>query len=83
VGVRQVRDRIYRGYCVLKPDLPGAIALFQEKKDAIYALYRDDVGKLLDPRIAKETLEYYDEFYDTIKDERSVQRMFNSCVGPR
>ena len=82
--VKRVRDRLYRGYCVLKPEIPAAIKLFQEKKDAIYALYRDDVGKLLEDRIVKETLEYFDDFYDTIKSERDADRgMLSSCLGAR
>lgn len=81
--VKRVRDRLFRGYCVLKPEIPGAIALFKEKKDAIYALYHDDVGKLIDSRTVKETLDWYNDFYDTIKSERDAQvGMFSSCVGP-
>ena len=83
LAVKRVRDRLYRGYCMLKPEIPAAIALFQQKKDAIYALYRDDTGKLLEDRIVRETLEYFDEFYDTIKSERDADRgMLRSCLGP-
>jgi hypothetical protein len=83
LAVKRVRDRLYRGYCVLKPEIPGAVALFKQKKDAIYALYRDDVGKLLDEKIVRETLDYYDDFYRTIGNERDVAGMLGSCVGPR
>ncbi len=83
LSVKRVRDRIYRGFCAFKPELPGAIALFKQKKDAIYALYHDDVGKLLEPGIVRETLEYYDDFYDTIKTEGDAERMFRNCVGSR
>ncbi len=82
--VKRVRERLYRGYCVLAPQNPAAIALFQQKKSAIYALYRDDVGKLLEPGIVKETLEYFDEFYDAIKTQRDAERyVFDSCLGRR
>lgn len=80
--VKRVRDRLYRGYCVLKPEMPAAIALFQQKKDAIFALYRDDVGKLLDDRIVRETLDYFDDFYKTIGNDREVANMQRNCVGP-
>ncbi len=83
LAVKRVRDRLYRGYCVLKPEIPAAIALFNQKKDAIYALYHDEVGKLLDERIVRETLEYFDEFYRTIGSERETAGMLASCVGPR
>ena len=82
--VKYVRQRLFRGYCVLAPHYPAAIALFQQKKAAIYALYADAIGKLLDPQIVKETLEYFDEFYDTIKSPRDAERgLLSSCVGPR
>lgn len=81
--IKRVRQRLFRGHCVLAPHYPDAAALFLQKKDAIYALYRDDLGKLLDPRIVKETLEYFDEFYDAIKTPGDAQRVFRNCVGPR
>lgn len=81
--IKRVRQRLFRGYCVLAPHYPDAVAVFQQKKDAIYALYRDDIGKLLKPDIAKETLEYFDEFYDAIKSPADAERLFRNCVGPR
>jgi hypothetical protein len=82
--VKRVRDRLFRGYCSHMSSFPGAFARFQEKKDAIYALYSDEVGKLMDPRIARETLAYYDEFYDAIKSPRDVERYVTSaCMGAR
>ncbi|MEO8337298.1 MAG: hypothetical protein ABI664_20135 [bacterium] len=81
--VKRVRDRLFRGYCVLKPEMPAAVALFKQKKDAIYALYRDDVGKLLDEKVVRETLEFFDDFYRTIGNERDLANMLGTCVGPR
>ena len=81
--IKRVRQRLFRGYCVLAPHFPDAIALFQAKKDAIYALYRDDIGKLLKPDIVKETLEYFDEFYDSIRTPKDAERVFRNCVGTR
>ena len=83
LAVKRVRDRLYRGYCLHNPEIPKAIELFMQKKDAIYALYRDDVGKLIDPRIVRETLEYFDEFYDMIKSPRDAEQgILKYCVGP-
>ncbi len=84
LSVKRVRDRLFRGYCEHASSFPGAFTLFQQKKDAIYALYSDEVGKLLDPRIVRETLAYFDEFYDTIKTPRDAERyVVSACVGPR
>jgi ADP-dependent phosphofructokinase/glucokinase len=63
--------------------MPAAIALFKQKKDAILALYRDDVGKLLEDKIARETIDYIEDFYRTINNERDTNSMLNACAGPR
>jgi hypothetical protein len=58
------------------------VALFNAKKDSIYGLYHDQIGKLLQPDIVKETLEYYDEFYKTINDPRALKRnVIEACLG--
>src|SRR5262249_49778717 len=70
--IRNVRQRLYRGYCVKDPEAyPKVYAQFNAKKDSIYALYRDPLGKLLKPDVVKETLEYFDDFYKVINDPRS------------
>jgi hypothetical protein len=80
VGTTRVRERIFRGYCVPQTEFGKVFTLFNEKKDAIYALYHDDIGKLLEPDIVKETLKFYDEFYQTINDSRSAKReIFEVC----
>jgi hypothetical protein len=80
LGIRRVRERAYRGLCASAAHLPAIFALFNEKRDAIYALYREQPG--LDAEVAKETLEYVDAFYETINDpakrERAVDRR---CIG--
>ena len=83
LSVKRVRQRLFRGYCVWNSQYPAAFDVFRKKKDAIYALYRDEIGALMDPKIVKETLEYFDEFYETINDAGSADRMLRSCVGPR
>ena len=78
--IRSVRQRLYRGFCRSEEELTPVIALFNEKKDAIYALYQNQEG--LDEKTRTETLKYYDEFYKTINDPRAVQREFvKTCRG--
>jgi hypothetical protein len=80
--IKKVRERLYRGYCVPEADLAAAFALLQERREAIYALYRDDVGRLLEPRVVKETLAYFDQFYETIGDPRAAKRhITEACIG--
>ena len=81
---RRVTDRVYRGYCALEPANPAAVTLFQQKKEAIYALYHDDVGKLLAPDAVRESLAYFDEFYENLKTPKDAhQNVFRNCVGSR
>lgn len=82
--IRTVRDRLYRGYCVPKEEYPKVFAVFNAKKEQIYALYKDPIGKLLRPQIADETLAYFDEFYKTINDPKEAKsRIIDSCMGKK
>ena len=80
--IPNVRRRLFRGYCVDGTSYAKAFALFIEKKPQIYALYSDEIGKLIDVGTVKETLRYFDEFYDTISDPRSVRRsIIEPCIA--
>jgi hypothetical protein len=82
LSVRHVRDRLFRGWCTEGDAFSRVFALFNEKKAQIYGLYDDPVGKLLDRRVAKETLQYFDEFYRTINDSRSARsRILKACIA--
>ncbi|HEU4564516.1 MAG TPA: hypothetical protein VFS05_07705 [Gemmatimonadaceae bacterium] len=69
---RSVSERVYRGWCANNAELPKVLALFNEKKDAIYALYRS--ASWLDPKEVKRSLDYYDDFYETINDRARMER---------
>jgi len=82
--IRRVRDRKFRGYCALSAEYPKLLPLFQQKKEAIYALYRDEIGQLMSPGRVRETLGYFDEFYEMIATSAKAQRSFlDDCTGPR
>jgi hypothetical protein len=82
--IRTVRQRLFRGFC---PDqlnrqpeeYQAVIDQFQENKEAIYDLWRNQEG--LDPDRLKDTLEYLDEFYETLDRPDRVQRqMLDQCL---
>jgi hypothetical protein len=76
-----VRQRLFRGYCTDAESYGKAFAAFNEKKPEIYALYSDSIGKLMDRGTVKETLRYFDEFYDTINNQRAAKRsIIESCI---
>jgi len=82
-GVPNVRTRKFLASCELAAEFPAAVAKLVEKKDAIYALYRDEIGKAMDPRIVKETLEYFDEFYEDVRTPQDAERnIFRKCIKP-
>jgi hypothetical protein len=66
LSLPSVRDRLFRGYCAAPAEFEKVFALFRAKKDSIYALYRDPIGKLLPENTVKETLSYFDDFYRVI-----------------
>ncbi|HCU12343.1 MAG TPA: hypothetical protein DGB72_09485 [Gemmatimonadetes bacterium] len=77
-----VRQRLFRGYCTDAESYGKAFAAFNQKKPEIYALYSDSIGKLMDRGTVKETLRYFDEFYDTINNQRAAKRsIIESCIG--
>jgi hypothetical protein len=80
--VRKVRDRLFRGYCGSKEEYAKTFALFREKKDAIYGLYSDKIGQLLNRKVADETIRFYNDFYKTIDDPRRAKReILEWCSG--
>ena len=84
LGIPNVRRRIFRGYCGDPAMFAKVFALFNEKRPEIYALYRDPIGKLLDDDTVRETLKYFDEFYETINDPRAAKRLIiQACIDRR
>ena len=80
LGITKVRERVYRGVCPSNDFLPGLFADFNERREAIYALYRGQVE--LHPKVLEETLKYLDEFYATINDPQKVEReLVARCRG--
>jgi hypothetical protein len=80
--IKKVRERLYRGYCEFNTESADAIKLFLDRKKQVYSLYSDAVGKLLDPRAVKETLAYFDEFYNVIANERDAKNyVLSGCVA--
>ncbi|MEA2763145.1 MAG: hypothetical protein QOD47_2429 [Gemmatimonadaceae bacterium] len=82
--IPNVRRRLFRGYCTDPASYARAFDVFVKKRTEIYALYNDEIGKLLKPGTVKETLQYFDEFYETISDPRSVKRsIIEPCIDRR
>jgi hypothetical protein len=82
LNIPNVRQRLFRGYCTDPAEYEKVFALFNEKKAAIYALYSDSIGKLIDHGAVKSTLSYFDDFYKTINDRRAAKNaIIEPCIG--
>jgi hypothetical protein len=80
-GVPNVRTRKFMGNCELVDEFPAALAVLQDKKEAIYALYHDEVGKLMNPGVVRETLQYFDDFYKDVRTPNDAKRnVFDRCI---
>lgn len=76
--IRSVRQRLYRGVCRPREDLDPVLARFNEVKDTIYDLFRTQRG--LEDEFKEKSLEYLDDFYETINDPGKVNsRMLRDC----
>lgn len=82
--IRRVTDRLMRGYCTAPEHYEKVFAGFRGQKDAIYALYSDSLGALMKPDVAKNTLKFFDRFYETINDPRDAKRQIvEKCLAGR
>jgi hypothetical protein len=82
LNIPNVRQRLFRGYCTDPAEYEKVFALFNEKKPAIYALYSDSIGKLIDHGTVKSTLRYFDDFYKTINDRHAAKdAIIEPCIG--
>ena len=80
--IRSVTTRIMRGFCHPTENFDRVFALFREKKDAIYGLYRDEIAAPMKPNVVTQTLKYFDEFYETINDPKRAKReILDACLG--
>jgi hypothetical protein len=71
--IRNVRQRLYRGFC--RPELNQAdvSVLFNRQRDAITQLYQN-FPYYEDSDDAEDALEYYEDFWETIDDPRRFER---------
>ncbi len=83
LGLRSVRNRRFRGFC---PDqvnrspesYDAVVELFREKREEVYGLWRNQEG--LSEEKLRESLEYFDEFYEILDDPEGVERyMMQDC----
>jgi hypothetical protein len=79
LGIDNVRQRLYQGFCVNNGYVEASIAAFMQARDAIYALVAEQ--KALDSSVRQSLADYLDEFYETIGDPGAAEReMLERCI---
>jgi hypothetical protein len=78
--VKNIRTRLYRGFCAHNDLLPETVAVFKEKKTDILALIRDN------PRLTEynrdDAIDYLEDFYKIIDDPKRLDKeITGKCRG--
>jgi len=71
--LRNVRQRLYRGFCRPQLDHATVAATYNAQRDAITALYRD-FPHYVDPDDGEDALDYYEGFWESIDDPGRFER---------
>ena len=74
LGIRSVRERLFRGYCRTKEGFTAVFTQFNAQQETIYALYQN--SPFLENKHKKRSIKYFDDFYKTINMSRTVRREF-------
>jgi hypothetical protein len=78
--VRNIRQRLYRGFCANNDQLPTTVALFNEKRPEIMALFQNNPH--LTDRYREDAIDYIDDFYQIINDPKRFEKdIIDKCRG--
>ncbi|MGD8320389.1 MAG: hypothetical protein PVJ02_08045, partial [Gemmatimonadota bacterium] len=76
--ISTVRQRFYMGWCWPGLDREAVLAPFRRIRPEVAVLYQ--TFPYLDEGVARETVAYFDQFFDLISDgDRAQRRMFRDC----
>jgi hypothetical protein len=79
LGIRSVKQRLYRGRCEHNDQIGDTVALFAERKSRIY----DTIESLpaLDDRDKRTARRFIDDFFKTIEDPKDLDReLVRNCL---
>lgn len=72
IGQRNVRQRMYRGYCAPAAMLSDAVARVQGKREQIYAIVDDET--YVSNKSIRGTRKYVDQFFAVLDNEKKFER---------
>ncbi len=80
LGVRTVRERLYRGFCAQNETLPQSADLFRQKRPEIMALFEENTHLTNSSR--KRAIRYLEAFYEILDDPEMFKReITDKCRG--
>ena len=78
--VRNIRQRMYRGFCLYNDEMPQTVALFKEKKADIMALFQDNPH--LSDFMRSDAIKYLEDFYKIIESPNRLEKdIIGKCRG--
>jgi len=79
IGIRNVRQRAYRGRCVNNDHVAASLQKFRDSRLEINALAEEQEG--LESKVRDRIVRYIDDFYELIDDPRDVERkLIKRCI---
>lgn len=76
LGIKTVRNRLYRGVCCSSDELETILARYRVHKDDLYALCQE--FPLLEESTRNNIIEYLDDFYSVINNPKLASREFQA-----
>ncbi len=81
LGIRSVRQRLYRGFCRPDEQYPAVFDRFKEQRSPIYSLYENQQGLRKSER--SRTFRYYNMFYEILDSADKTRReITQACRKP-
>jgi hypothetical protein len=78
--LRNIRQRLYRGFCAFNEELPASKALFNEKKPEFMSLLENDPN--LNDGMTKDAIRYLESFYDILNNPKKFEKLItDKCRG--
>jgi len=78
LNIRNVRERIYQGFCRDGVDYEALFQRFLDRRDQMLAVWQD--SQLLEPDRKKKAVEYLEDFFDRISDQGRRERIVRGCM---
>jgi len=78
--LHNIRQRLYRGFCFANDQLPETVALFNQKRPDILALFQNDVH--LNDYNRQKAIKYIEDFYTIVNNPRKFkEEIIDKCRG--